>query len=178
MSEPFVGEIKMFGGNFAPYQYALCNGQIMPIQQNQALFTILGTSFGGNGQTNFALPDLRGRAPMHTGQSPGANNINLGESGGTPSTTMSVNQMPNHSHPIMVSTGGASADKGSSALMLAQSATSDLTPVNIYGAASTNVALAAQSCGAVGGNLPFSIQSPYLGINMIIALYGIFPSRN
>src|SRR5687768_7076897 len=100
MSEPFIGQIILFGGNFAIRGYALCNGQLLSIAQNTALFSILGTTYGGNGQTTFALPDLRGRAPLHWGQGPGLPNVSLGEVGGSTTQTLTVNQMPAHSHLV------------------------------------------------------------------------------
>ncbi|QBF26460.1 phage tail protein [Pseudomonas tructae] len=177
MSEPFIGEIKMFGGNFAPRGYAMCTGQLMAISQNAALFSILGVTYGGNGQTTFGLPDLQGRSPVGWGQGPGLVNVDLGESAGSQSMTLSVQQMPIHSHQVLVSTEAASTDKGGPALVLAQSADVNLGTVNVYGNPTALTSLWPQTCSNVGGSQPFDKRSPYLGISMIIATEGIFPSR-
>ncbi|KJK18756.1 phage tail protein [Pseudomonas sp. NPDC087612] len=177
MSDPFLGEIKMFGGNFAPRGYAMCSGQLMAISQNAALFSILGTIYGGDGRVTFGLPDLRGRSPVGWGQGPGLGEVDLGETGGSQNTTLTVQQMPMHSHPLMVSTEAAGADKGTASLVLAQSGDANLGTVNIYGNPTALTNLAAQSCGVAGGNQPFNNLSPYLGLSMIIATEGIFPSR-
>lgn len=177
MSDPFLGEIRMFGGNFAPVGWAMCTGQLVGIQQNAALFAILGTTYGGNGQTTFGLPDLRGRSAVGWGAGPGLDSIDLGEQAGTENTQLTISQMPMHNHPIQVSTGTASTNTATASLVLAQSADPDLNTVNIYGPATSLVTLAPSSCGAVGGNLPFSNRSPCLGVSMIIAMQGIFPQR-
>ncbi len=172
MTEPFVGEIRMFAGNFAPRSYAFCSGQLLSIAQNTALFSLLGTTYGGNGQTTFALPDLRGRIPIHRGQGPGLSNRDLGSTGGTESVTLSVNQIPAHSHPARSATGGNS-----------------ITPVGNYwstdpggNSAGFHAAHDGSTMGSVigpaGGSQPHDNLQPFLCISFIIALEGIFPSRN
>ena len=167
----------MFAGNFAPRGYALCAGQIMPIAQNTALFALLGTTYGGNGQTTFALPDLRGRSPINQGQGPGLSNISLGEVGGTETATLLSTNMPMHNHSLMADPGDAStgAPTGGS---LANSGSAQSGGVPIYSSVAPTAALNSQSIGMAGGSQPFPIRSPYLGINYIIAVEGIFPSRN
>ena len=170
--DPFIGEIRMFAGNFAPRGWALCNGQILSIAQNTALFTILGTTYGGNGQTTFALPDLRGRFPMHGGQGLGLTNRTLGEQGGDESRTLSVNEIPNHSHPAWGdSTVGLAGGPGGS--LPARNAAG----IPHYGG-SANVQLASGLIGATGGSQPHAIVPPYTVVNFIIALEGIYPSQN
>ncbi|QVM92098.1 tail fiber protein [Pseudomonas entomophila] len=196
MSEPFVGQITLFAGNFAPRGWALCNGQILGINQNAALFAILGTTYGGNGQSTFALPDLRGRAPVHTGQGTGTNNILLGEVGGTTSTTLTLSNMVPQtlnipaatvSVAIPATTGTAELDTPSTGAVLAKSVdtTGSGPEIKIYTATATdttlkpfNITVPASKVSVLGSNQPFTNQSPYLGINFIIALEGVFPTRN
>lgn len=176
MSEPFIGQIIMFGGNFAIRGYAMCNGQLLSIAQNTALFSILGTTYGGNGQTTFALPDLRSRVPIHFGQGPGLSSYSLGQVSGTESVTLTTGQMPAHNHPATV-VANASAE-----------ATSDTLPNGNFLAEGNNYrntsnaqmnANAVQvTIGIAGNSQPVSILQPYLALNYLIALEGIFPSRN
>lgn len=175
-STPMLAEIYMFAGNFAPRGYAFCQGQIMSIAQNTALFSLLGTTYGGNGQTTFALPDLRGRVPTGVGTGPGLPSMTLGEMAGFPTTTLILQNMPAHTHTATASlraNSGAAIDTLPTGNYLAEGA--------IYNSA-TNTQM---NAGAVqvtnspaGGNQPFSIQQPYLGMNFVIAIEGIFPSRN
>lgn len=179
--EGTIGEIRLFAGNFAPQSWAFCQGQLLSLMQNQALFAILGTTYGGNGQTTFALPDLRGRMAIGTGQGPGLSPIDLGEVGGDQSTTLTQNQMPLHTHSLRVSDAVATSvtPVAGSVLAVAQDINTD--PVKIYSSATPNVDLGtaqATAIQATGGNQPFSIRNPFLGLNYIICLYGIFPSRN
>jgi microcystin-dependent protein len=161
----------MFAGTFAPNGWALCNGQILPIQNNQALFSLLGTTYGGNGQTTFALPDLRGRVPMHAGDGPGLTPRVLGESGGAENHTLILQEMPMHSHAALADTSvGTSGDPGNS--LPARNAAG----IPQYGTHS-NVALSPVSIAPAGGNQPHSIMQPYTTVNFIIALVGIYPSR-
>lgn len=170
MSDPYIGEVKFVAFNFAPKGYALCNGQILPINQNQALFSILGTVFGGNGQTNFALPNLQGRVPVH----PGANGINQGTVGGEQNHTLTINEMPTHNHFMMASNQPSSI--GSPA--------GNYLPTNTTGEqsyASPNTptgTMAGNEIGTMGGSQAHSNMQPYLVINAIIALVGLFPPRN
>lgn len=175
-SEPFIAEIKMFGGNFAPRGYALCDGQLLPISQNAALFSILGTTYGGDGRTTFGLPDLRGRTAVHPGSGPGLSQIRLGQKGGAETHTLTVAQMPAHNH---AATLHATSTRGLSPVPTGKIlATKPRT--NIYSHVAPDVAM---STGAVttadtGGSQSFSIRDPYLAINHIIALVGLFPSRS
>ncbi len=174
MSEPFIGEIRIFAGNFAPRGWQLCQGQILPIAQNTALFSILGVTYGGNGQTTFALPDLRGRYPMQQGQGPGLSPRALGEQGGTETVTLLSNQMPAHNHALVCS--NAQADQGTpEGNVLA--ADQGGTTFNFV-AAPINATMNPVTIGVAGGSQPHSNMSPFLAINFIIALEGIYPSRN
>lgn len=167
--EPFIGQIQAFGFNFAPRGWAFCHGQILSIAQNTALFSLLGTTYGGNGQTTFALPDLRGRNGVCFGQGPGLSNINLGEIGGAENRTLTVANLPSHGHAINAKEEGTT-DNPSGAFIAGDG-------TNAFGSASDTV-MAGTSVGNTGGNQPFNVQNPYLGINYCIALVGIFPSRN
>ncbi|MDQ3985614.1 MAG: tail fiber protein [Actinomycetota bacterium] len=169
MSEPFLSEIKIVSFNFAPKGWAMCNGQLLPINQNQALFSLLGTTYGGNGQTNFALPDLRGRVPMHVG----SGHI-LGERAGEATHTLVLSEMPQHTH-LLQATSDLADQPTASGNLLAQ--------VNqafgaAYAPASNPTTMAAQSVGVVGGSQAHFNTHPLLTLTYIIALQGIFPSRN
>src|SRR3954469_26017647 len=168
MSEPFLGEIRMFGGNFAPRGWALCNGQLLAISTNTALFSILGTTYGGNGQTTFGLPDLRGRVPLHQGQGQGLSPYNLGEVGGSETVTLLTPQMPAHNHPFappVSSAAGGAADPTNN-FPAAQDATQG--PFN-YNTTTTGAGGAGMS-GAQGGSQPHANIQPFLCVNYIIAL--------
>jgi microcystin-dependent protein len=172
MSEPFLGQIILVPYNFAPRGYAFCTGQILSIAQNTALFSLLGTTFGGNGQTTFALPDLRGRVPNGSGQGPGLSNYDLGQVGGTETDTLTVNQMPTHNHLVNVNADGGDTGRIADTYL----ANSSETP---YIASVTSPAtMAPQMISNTGGNQPFEILQPYLTLNYCIALEGIFPSRS
>ena len=170
MSEPFLSEIKIVSFNFAPKGWALCNGQLLPINQNQALFALLGTTYGGNGQTNFALPNLRGQVPISFG-----NGHNLGEAAGTTAVTVNLQQLPTHQHIMQASTTQALAGTNSAApaRVLANSNFSFF-----WGTPQSLQAFAPNSISNVGGSQPHNNMMPYLVLNFIIALQGIFPSRN
>lgn len=170
MSEPFIAEIILFGGNFAPRGWALCQGQLLSIAQNTALFSILGTTYGGNGTTTFALPDLRGRVPVGTGTGPGLPNVDLGEVSGERNHTLIVTEIPQHNHTTVTTSDRGTTDRPGSGVLLARG--------NALAAPSSPVALAPQSIGFTGGSQPHNNMQPYLGMNYIIALEGIFPSRN
>lgn len=193
MSDPFLGEIKMFGGNFAPRGYAFCWGQLMAISQNAALFSLLGTTYGGNGQSTFGLPDLRGRSPVGFGQAPGLSNVNLGEIGGSANTTLTLNNLPAHSHAVtgtasvavpVITTEGTSTSPSSTSVLATTVDNAAGAEVKVYGAGPGTTTLApfnvsvSGSTSVVGNNFPFDNHSPYLGVNFIIALEGVFPSRN
>jgi len=173
MSEPFVGQIQIFGFNFAPKGWAFCNGQIMSIAQNTALFSLLGTTYGGNGQTTFALPNLQSRVPIHFGQGPGLSPYALGQESGTENETLNVTNLPTHNHTVTFqvnsSEGGTNSPEGG---YLGKADPGPYAPTqNANGGAQPPT-------GLTGGNQPFSILQPYLALNFCIALQGIFPSRN
>jgi microcystin-dependent protein len=174
MAEPFLGQIITTGFNFPPQYYASCDGQILSIAQNTALFSLLGTIYGGNGQTTFALPDLRGRVPIHQGQGPGLSDRVIGEVSGTETHTLISTEMPMHNHLFSVSnvSGGLPQPNG-----MFLSATSEST-LAIYRPTSDGSTLNPQAVGLAGGSQPHNIMQPYLVINFSIALEGIFPSRN
>src|ERR1043165_1637112 len=166
MSEPFISEIKIVSFNFPPKGWALCNGQLLPINQNQALFSLLGTRYGGNGQTNFALPNLRGKVPIHVG-----NGHTLGETAGATSVTITSAQMPQHFHSF----NGTNSDVNRVALPT----NNVLGPANnLYAAPGSLVTMHPQSVSSIGGSQPHNNMEPYLALNFCIALQGIFPSRN
>ena len=174
MANPYLGEIRMVGFNFAPVGWALCNGQLLSISQNTALFSLLGTTYGGNGTTTFALPDLRGRVPVHAGQGPGLSNYTLGQLSGAENTTLLISNMPTHNHLVNCnSNGGTQATPGSGLLAVESTGTS-----SNYTNASPDSTMSPTMVGNAGGSLPFSNIQPYLCVNFIIALSGIFPSRN
>lgn len=161
----------MFAGNFAPRGWALCDGQLLSIAQNQALFSLLGTTYGGDGRTTFALPDLRGRAPIHAGQGPGLSPRQLGERSGTESVTLTVNQMPAHNHALQVYAESAkTATVANNVLGNAQSETYSDQPPD--GRMNPN------AIGVTGEGQPVGVMSPFLAINFVIALQGVFPSRD
>jgi microcystin-dependent protein len=165
MAQPYVGEIRMFAGNFAPAGWMFCEGQLLPISENETLFQLIGTTYGGDGQSTFALPDLRGRLPLHQG-----NGFILAESGGAEEITLTVNQIPAHSHPFLASTSIANQTAPTNNVV-AQSAAADL-----YIEDNPNVSLSPVSIGPVGGSQPHNNFQPYLCVNFIISLFGIFPS--
>jgi microcystin-dependent protein len=169
VSEPYIGEIRMFGGNFAPLGWAFCDGSLLAISENSALFSLLGTTYGGNGQTTFALPDLRGRIPIHFGQGAGLSPRVLGQSGGAVDVTLSSAQLPVHTHPLLAATGGVRSVAPAGAFPAAGEA-------DLYTGAAAN----AQQPGLLGagGAQPHPNQQPYLCVSFIIALFGIFPPRN
>ncbi len=169
--EPFIGEISMFGGNFAPRGWAFCNGQLLSISENSALFSLLGTTYGGDGRTTFGLPDLRGRVPVHFGNGPGLSNYRLGQKGGTETTTLTVQQMPNHNHQIEASNSPANSSEVSGTVM---GKAVGMPGLYSNKAPDTNM----KPTGNTGGNQSFNIIQPYQSINYIIALQGVFPSRS
>jgi microcystin-dependent protein len=178
MANPFLGEIKMFGGNFAPSGFAFCNGQLLPIDQNDALFAILGTIYGGNGTTNFALPNLQGRAPLHPGQGSGLSPRALGEVGGVPAVTLLTPQMPSHQHQANCVSSSAANQTAPTGGLWALGLAHQMGQ-NFYSSApGTGTTMNAQALPATGGGVPHNNMPPYLVVNFIIALNGIFPSRN
>lgn len=167
MSEAYVSEIRMFAGNFAPMGWALCDGRLLDIGGNELLFSLIGTTYGGNGQTNFALPDLRGRAPIHTG-----NGYNLGQLGGTESVTLTVKHLPAHAHTAVASMADATVSDPTGVLWGAVGA----TPF-VANPSSGTVQMNAGAIAPSGGNTPHDNMMPYLTISYIIALDGLYPSR-
>jgi microcystin-dependent protein len=171
MPQAFVGEIRIFSGSFAPAGWALCDGQLLAIAQNTALFSLLGTAYGGDGRATFALPDLRGRVPVHVGQGPGLTDRLRGEAIGSEAHTLSVNEIPAHSHPL-----GASAVNGNSDSPAGGVMARSPSAVPQY-AANHDATLAASAVSPTGGSQPHNSMQPYLTLNFIIALQGVFPSR-
>ncbi|HEX5747396.1 MAG TPA: tail fiber protein [Archangium sp.] len=174
MSDPFIGEIRMFAGNFPPRGWQFCQGQILSIAQNTALFSILGTTYGGNGTTTFALPDLRGRYPMQPGQGPGLSPRTLGEQGGSETVTLISNQMPAHNHTLNVSSQAGDVETPVGTVLAADTTATVLN----YRSAPIDGTMNPAVIGAAGGNQPHNNMPPYTCVNFIIALQGIFPSRN
>lgn len=173
MADPFVAEIRIVPFNFAPKGWAFCDGQLLPLSQNTALFSLLGTTYGGNGKSNFALPDLQGRASMQPGQGPGLSLHDLGESGGSDTVSLLESEIPSHNHQIRASTSGGN----------------QRTPVNYYPAAgggrgsnlykaNPSATVNMQSLSPAGGNQPHNNMQPYLVMNFVIALQGVFPPRS
>jgi microcystin-dependent protein len=169
MAIPYVGEIRLFAGNFAPAGWAFCDGSLMPISENDTLFTLIGTTYGGDGQETFGLPDLRGRVPIHNGTLAGTT-YTIGESGGVESVTLTTQQLPTHTHPLLGSADPASARTVGNAVF-------GRTPAEAYASLFTPQALAAQSVSGIGGSQPHENMQPFLCINYIISLFGVFPSQ-
>ena len=166
MGEPFVGEIRMFGGSFAPAGWAMCQGQSMPISENETLFNLIGTTYGGDGQETFALPDLRGRLPIHVG-----NGFVQAETGGAEEVTLTVQQIPAHGHSFLATS--SNSNDANAANNVAAQATAGFPYLN----AAPPLAMAAQSIGSTGGSQPHSNFQPYLCIDFIISLFGVFPHQ-
>ena len=173
MSDPFVAEIRIFAGNFAPRGWALCNGQLLPISQNTALFSLLGTNYGGDGKSTFGLPNLQGAAPMHQGQGPGLSTYFVGQSGGEQSVTLLTSEMPAHTHVV-----SASATDGGDRSPADERFAVGVGGINSYAAPGALAQLAPQATSPVGGSLPHNNLMPYLTLTFIIALQGIFPPRS
>jgi microcystin-dependent protein len=168
MSQPYVGEIRMFAGNFAPAGWMFCEGQLLPISEYNTMFNLIGTTYGGDGQSTFALPDLRGRLPLHTG-----NGFTLAETGGVETVTLTTSQIPSHSHPLLASQNTAQSANVSGNLTGATSATVN----QFYRQATPQQAMAPNSIGTTGGSQPHDNFQPYLCIDFIISLFGVFPSQ-
>jgi microcystin-dependent protein len=167
MAQPYVGEIRMFAGNFAPAGWMFCEGQLLPISENETLFQLIGTTYGGDGQSTFALPDLRGRIPIHQG-----NEFILAEQGGAEEITLTVQQIPAHNHALLATVNAAStAAPGNN--MLASTTLSTITP---YGSDNPSGSMSPTMVGSIGGSQPHTNFQPYLCVDFIISLFGIFPS--
>jgi microcystin-dependent protein len=190
MANPFIGMIELFAFNFAPQGYAFCSGQLLPINQNQALFALLGTTFGGNGQTTFALPDLRGRLANGAGQGPGLQNYDLGTSAGEETHALTVGELPQHFHSVNATVngaiGGTNVPSGGTLLASARTSQSGSPAVTLYSTAAPTLTMAQAAIGASGGQTPGQFDNaaphenrmPFLALNYCIALLGIFPSQN
>jgi microcystin-dependent protein len=166
MAQPYVGEIRMFAGNFAPAGWMFCEGQLLPISENETLFNLIGTTYGGDGQSTFGLPDLRGRIPLHFG-----NGFTLAETGGVEEVTLTVPQIPAHTHPFRgtSSLGNASDPKAN--------VPAESTTLTMFNSGAPSVPMAAGSNGSTGGGQPHTNFQPYLCVSFIISLFGIFPSQ-
>jgi microcystin-dependent protein len=170
MAQPYVGEIRMFAGNFAPAGWMFCEGQLLPISENETLFNLIGTTYGGDGQSTFALPDLQGRVPLHSGTLSGIT-YQIGEKDGVESVTLSTQQMPIHTHPLLgAAVNGPDASPANA--LLANS-----TIITPYAPETPLVQMAANAISAVGGNQPHDNMQPYLCVTFIISLFGIFPHQ-
>lgn len=170
MAQPYVGEVRMFGGNFAPAGWAFCDGRLLAISQYDTLFNLIGTTYGGDGQQTFAVPDMRGRLPVHMGQGPGiSNNYVIGQKGGTESVTLTANQIPAHNHLLLVSGTAASASSPQSNMLANGTA-------NLYLRDNPSATMSNASINLTGGNQAHDNMMPYLCVSFIISLFGIFPS--
>ncbi len=169
MAQPYVGEVRMFAGNFAPAGWMFCEGQLLPISENETLFQLIGTTYGGDGQVTFALPDLRGRVPIHQGQGPGLQNYTLAQTGGVESVTLTQNQVPIHTHAPVASNTGASDSP-------ANNFWGNTTTGKPFSPAPPTVQMNAGTITAMGGSQPHDNMIPFLCVSYIISLFGIFPS--
>jgi microcystin-dependent protein len=174
MADPFVAEIRIFPFNFAPKGWAWCDGQLLPLSQNTALFSLLGTTYGGNGKSNFALPYLQGRAPMHPGQGPGLSLHDLGETGGSETVSLLESEIPSHSHAFRAAGGDVGEERIPTGRAIART-----TGVggNLYGTVASVVPMSDQSLAPAGGDAPHNNMQPYLTFYFNIALQGVFPPR-
>jgi len=168
MGTPFVGEIRIFAGNFAPAGWMFCEGQLLDIAENETLFALIGTTYGGNGQDTFALPDMRGRLPLHQG-----NGFTLGQTGGVEQVTLTPSQIPAHSHPFLGTSNAASTTAPSSSVTLGRTSLATITP---YGSDAPLTSLSPTVVSSVGGSQPHTNMQPYLCVDFIISMYGIYPS--
>jgi microcystin-dependent protein len=179
MAQPYVGEIRIFAGNFPPAGWAFCDGQLLSIADNDVLFQLIGTTYGGDGQSTFGMPDMRGRVPVHVGTGPGQTYV-LGQSGGVESVTLSSQQMPQHTHSLVSTSTPATSEKPSGQSIFADIGPAGINNLNAFVAydGTNQVTLAGSSVSVAGGNQPHDNMQPYLGLNFIISLFGIFPSQN
>ena len=170
MGQPYVGEIRMFAGNFAPAGWMFCNGQLLPISENETLFQLIGTTYGGDGESTFALPNLQSRIPIHMGTGPGGVTRQLAETGGTEQETLTVQQIPVHNHALLASMGTGTQNAPGGEVLASGSS------ISTYRPQAPTQALAPQTISATGGSQPHENMSPFLCVNFIISLFGIFPS--
>lgn len=169
MSQPYVGEIRIFAGNFAPQGWMFCDGSVLPIAQNETLFNLIGTTYGGDGQNTFALPDLRGRVPIHVGTGAGLTTRQIGERAGSESVTLTSAQMPAHAHTLSASTSAAVAGAGPSGVLAASA-------ISFYGSGNPSTAMG-PAIAPSGGGQPHENMAPFQALSFIISLFGIFPSQ-
>jgi microcystin-dependent protein len=177
MSQPYVGEIRMFGGNFPPNGWAFCDGQTIPISENETLFQLIGTTYGGDGQETFQLPNLQSRVPIHMGQGPDGTTYQIGEAAGVESVTLNTNQIPSHNHTVNAASTGQQQAPAANTLPSTVTAASAVNP-HAYGPLNTAVQLNSGTIGVGGGSQPHENMQPFLVISFIISLFGIFPSQN
>jgi microcystin-dependent protein len=179
MSDQYLGEIRLVGFNFAPYGWAQCNGQILAIAQNTALYSLLGTYYGGNGTSTFALPNLQSRVVVGMGQGTGLSPYSIGQTGGTENTTLLANNLPTHTHPFAISANSTTGDTNNpSNAYPGLGGDSQQGPANVYTQSRGSATMAPQMTGPTGNSVPFSVLQPYIAMNYVIALQGIYPSRN
>src|SRR5665213_462183 len=183
MAQPFISQIEAFAFNFPPKGWAFCNGQLLPINQNQALFSLIGTFYGGNGSTTFALPNLQGRVPAHMGEGLLGQNLQLGEVGGEEAHVVNISEMPAHTHPVNADSTAAAATKPATSTVLGKSSgtssTSQALAIDAYSSSTSPASpLDSRTISSVGGSQPHENRQPYLTLSYCIALVGIFPSRN
>ena len=173
MSNPYIGEIRLFAGNFAPLGWAFCQGQLVSIADNDTLFSLIGTTYGGDGQQTFGLPDLRGRVPVHQGSGPGLSTRVIGELAGTETVTLTTANLPAHSHALVATSAPASTAAGPAGGVLASAS------VKVYGSGAPGTPLAAAAIAATsGGGQPHQNMAPFLALNYIISLFGIYPQQS
>jgi microcystin-dependent protein len=172
MGQPFVGEIRMFGGNFAPAGWMFCSGQLLPISEFETLFNLIGTTYGGDGQSTFQLPDLQGRVPIHQGQGGGLSNYIIGQAGGVESVTLSTQQIPQHTHVPGCSNGGGNQDIPGGGVWAVNAS------VSPYSTNAPGTAMAAQAVQQAGGSQPHENRMPLLVVSFIISMFGVFPSQS
>ena len=170
MAQPYVGEIRMFAGNFPPVGWMMCDGQLLPISENETLFQLIGTTYGGDGESTFQLPNLQSRVPVHMGSGADGQSYILAETAGVESVTLSVQQIPNHTHPMVGNTGNGTQGNPANNVLASS------TIVKLYALETADSPMAATHVQQVGGNQPHDNLQPYLAINFIISLFGIFPS--
>jgi len=179
MSSPYIGQIMIFAGNFAPAGCAVCQGQLMPISENDAMFNLLGTTYGGDGQTTFGLPDLRGRAPLHMGQGSGLSSYVIGQNGGVESVTLTTQQIPTHNHTAQISTSPGNSASPNNTILANEAiglAAANAFSYNAFGG--TQSTLAPVTLSSTGGQQPHENRQPLLVLNYIISLFGVYPSQN
>jgi microcystin-dependent protein len=177
-AQPFIGQIELFGSNFPPSGWALCNGQLLVISENDTLFQLIGTTYGGDGQNTFALPNLNSRMALGVGTGQGLSTVTQGQLGGTESVALVAANVPAHSHPLAAQSGRSSTSETGSTVALAQMAEDDGTPARSYSSTAPDTTLSSASIGSVGSSQAVDIRNPYLGLQYAISLFGIFPSPN